>query len=219
MRMNETIEGMLFEKGVDLVRFIDITGLPISQTQGYARAILFFMAMPKDFIIAMHAGEDRRQEYRDKEYETDALADWIAEFLAGQGFRSCSQSEKSIVECGTYDKERQTSRLPHKTIARLAGIGFIGKNDMLISEEYGCALSMCTILTDAPVATREYPLVPSECGSCDACIQACTDGALLGKLWSEEIGREGVIDVSKCTCTLKCMVNCPYTLRYALGGK
>jgi epoxyqueuosine reductase QueG len=217
MKLDSEIEEMLFAKGADIIRFIDISNLPLSQTQGYARAILFCMALSKDFIIAICAGENREQEFVDKEHETDALADWLAEYLRGQGYRSYSQSEKSHSKNGNYDEKTRASRLPHKTIARLAGIGYIGKNNLLINEKYGCALSMCTVLTDAPLATEKRPLVLSQCGDCDICKHVCSENAILGNEWSEDRGRAGVFDVFKCTCALKCMVNCPQTLKYALS--
>ena len=214
--MNSKIEKMLLKRGADIVRFIDITNLPISQTQGYARAILFCMALSKDFIIAMRVGEKREQEFVDKEHETDALADWLAEYLGQEGYKSYSQSEKSHSRNGNYDEKTFTSRLPHKTIARLAGIGYIGKNNLIINEKYGCAFSMCTVLTDAPLVTEKYPLMLSKCGDCGVCKKVCSENAVLGNEWSELTGREGVVDVFKCTCALKCMVNCPQTLKYAL---
>ena len=213
--MNSNIEKALFERGADIVRFIDISSLPINQTQGYTRAILFCMALSKDFIIAMRAGEKREQEFVDKEHETDALADWLAEYLRQQGYESYSQSENSHSQNGNFDEKTLTSILPHKTIARLAGIGYIGKNNLLINEKYGCAFSMCTVLTNAPITTEEYPLVLSGCGDCGVCKQVCPDNAILGNEWSEITGREGVVDVFKCTCALKCMINCPHTLKYA----
>jgi len=213
--MNRDIEKALFERGADIVRFIDISSLPMSQTQGYTRAILFCMALSKDFIIAMRAGEKREQEFVDKEHETDAIADWLAEYLRQQGYKSYSQSENSHSQNGNFDEKTLTSILPHRTIARLAGIGYIGKNNLLINEKYGCAFSMCTVLTNAPITTEEYPLVLSECGDCGVCKQVCPDNVILGNEWSEITGREGVVDVFKCTCALKCMVNCPHTLKYA----
>ena len=213
--MEYKIEELLIERGADIIRFIDISNLPVNQTQGYPRAIVFCMALSKDFIIAMCAGEKREQEFVDKEHETDALADWLAEYLLQQGYKSYSQSEKSNSRSGNYDEKTHASKFPHKTIARLAGIGYIGKNNLLINEKYGCTFSMCTVLTDARVATKKYPLALSKCGDCCICKQVCSENAILGNEWSEMTGREGVFDVFKCTCALKCMVNCPKTLEYA----
>ena len=214
--MDDTIKKLLFDKGADIIRFVDISSLSEDQNQGYKKAIVFCMALSTSFIIAMHNGaETERDEYLEKEQETDALADWLAEYLTQEGYLAYSQSEGSHLKNGAFDKKTLSSRLPHKTIARLAGIGYIGKNNLLITEEFGCGFSMCTVLTNAPIVTENHPPPPSKCGHCIVCRQVCSACAVFGNEWSETRGREGVIDVSKCTCELKCMVNCPQTLRYA----
>lgn len=211
------IKKLLSEKGANIVRFVDISSLPANQTQGYMKAIVFCMALSKEFIIAMRDGvKIDRDEFVEKEHETDALADWLAEYLRQIGYRAYSQSEDSHQRNGNFDAKTRSSRLSHKTIARLAGIGYIGKNNLLITEEYGCGFSMCTVLTDAPITTENHPPLLSKCGHCDICTQVCAENAILGNEWSELTGREGVFDVDKCTCALKCMVHCPQTLRYAL---
>ena len=216
--MNEQIEKLLIEKGADIVRFVDVSSLPACQTQGFTKAVLFCMALSRSFIIAMRNGDGPEpDEFVVKEQETDALADWLADYLQINGHKAYSQSETSHMQNGNYNEANHSTILPHKTIARLAGIGYIGKNDLLITEEYGCAFSMCTVLTDAPLKAESNPSVPSQCGNCDRCKQVCSENAITGNEWSESLGREGLVDVFKCNCALKCMVNCPKTLNYALG--
>ena len=208
---------MLYEQGADLVRFVDVSGLPPEQTHGFEKAIVFCIALSKEFIIAVRDGMlVGRDEFADKEQETDRIADRLAAYLDEKGCRAYSQSENSIEGNGDYDEDTMTSRLPHKTIARLAGLGFIGKNNLLITEEYGCAFSMCTVLTNAPVQVKQYPLRQAKCGECNICKTVCPQRAILGAEWTESAGRDAVVDVRKCVCPLKCMVHCPFTLEYAL---
>jgi len=214
--MNNNISQLLFEKGADIVRFVDISNLSPDLTQGFTKAIVFCIALSKDFIIAIRDGAQTDQdEFVDKEHETDELADWLAEYIWQKGYRAYSQSEKNIEKSGNYDEKTRSSRLPHKTIARLAGLGFIGKNNLLITKDYGCAFSMCTVLTDAPILTETYPLISSKCGPCDVCKTVCPGHAIYGNEWTESGGRDAIVDVFKCVCPLKCMVNCPHTLKYA----
>lgn len=218
--MNNEIKNELYEKGMNIVRFVDISSLSSTQTQGFTKAIVFCAALSKDFILAMRDGEQTdRDEFVDKEHETDELADWLAEYIRQKGYRAYSQSEQSLEKNGNYDEKTRSSRLPHKTIARLGGLGFMGKNNLLITKEYGCAFSMCTVLTDAPIAAETYPLVSSKCGQCDMCKTVCPGHAICGNEWSESGGRDAVIDVFKCVCPLKCMVNCPHTLKYAFQAE
>jgi len=212
--MNNEIKELLFERDVDIVRFVDISGLPVEQTQGFANAIAFCKRLPKEFIIDVRDGEQNGHEFAEMEHETDALADWLAEYLRGKGYRVYSQSEESNEGSGNYDKSTMSSTLPHKTIAGLAGIGYIGKNNLLITEEFGCAISMCTVLTDAPVESDNQSIIPSGCGDCEICKEVCPGGAITGNGWSQGAGRDEVVDVYRCNCALKCIVNCPKTMEY-----
>jgi len=216
--MNSEIRTVLLGKGVELVRFVDISCLPKIQTLGFQRAILLCIGLSKEFILATRNEiKTEHDEFAEKENYTDGLADWLAISLQQKGYRSFSQSEKSIDQNGDYDEKEKSTRLPHKTIARLAGLGFIGKNNLIISDKYGCAFSMCTVLTDAPVTPEYFPIIESKCGSCDICKKICPAHAIHGNKWSENKGRDEIVDVYKCSCTLKCMVNCPHSLKYALA--
>ena len=168
--MNSQIEKFLFDNGANLIRFVDISALSVHQTQGFLKAVLFYIALSKEFIISVRNGDKvEYDEFREKEQKTDALADLLSEFLRHNGYNAYSQSEKSHLENDKFDIKTQSSVLPHKTIARLAGIGYIGRNNLLITEEFGCAFSMCTVLTNAPVITENSPLVLSKCRECDIC--------------------------------------------------
>ncbi len=156
-----------------------------------------------------------RDDFVEKEQKADELAEWLAEYIRQKGYRAYAQSEKNNFRSGNFDRSTRSSTLPHKTIALLSGLGFIGKNNLLITENYGCAFSMCTVLTDSPITAEKHSLVSIKCGSCDACVKVCPEKAIHGNEWTQSGGREDLVDVSKCSCTLKCMVFCPWTLRYA----
>lgn len=216
--MDHELKKILHEKGADIVRFVDISELSPEQTQGFTKAILLSMVLHKKFLAEIRDNlQPEGNEFAEKEKLTDELADWLAEFLQGEGYRAYSQSEKSNGENGCFDEETQSSNLPHKTIARLAGLGFIGKNNLLVTQEYGCALSMCTVLTDAPITVENYPIIPSKCGKCNDCKDICPVCALHGNDWTPISKRDDRVDASKCILELKCMVYCPWTLKYIMS--
>ena len=72
---------------------------------------------------------------------------------------------------------------PHKMAATCAGLGWIGRNGLLISPEYGPRLSLATVLTDAPLGTNK-PFTKSLCGDCRLCVEYCPSEAISGKKWS-----------------------------------
>lgn len=144
----------------------------------------------------------------------------IKESLASQGATFvCFVDLSSLPEAMTLGFPRAILfgiPLPHKTIARIAGLGRIGKNNLLINDRYGCALSMCSVLTDAPLDTNMLLSLPesASCGSCTICIDACKTSALRGNTWLPDRDRDEIINTQACTTCLLCMVLCPWSIKY-----
>jgi len=98
--MNEELKELLYSKGMDEVRFVDISDLPADQSQGYTKAVIFYKALPKDFIIAVRDGEKTGYEFADMEHETDELADWLAGHLRVEMYRELPE------DAGVCTRER-----------------------------------------------------------------------------------------------------------------
>ncbi len=79
--------------------------------------------------------------------------------------------------------------LLERSIAYASGIGFIGKNNMLIIPGYGSYFYLAEILTSIPLDIPAVRTVENQCGSCTLCVDACPMGAL---------ERPFSIDASKC---------------------
>jgi epoxyqueuosine reductase len=71
--------------------------------------------------------------------------------------------------------------------AARAGVGFYGKNTMLITRRHGSWVVLGTLVTNVEVE-RSQPL-ELDCGSCTLCIEACPTGAL---------DEPGVLDSTRC---------------------
>lgn len=216
---------LLNQAGAEIVKFVDITRLPVSRTKGYPVAILLGIPLSPGYIEMVANTPDyvremkqKKQMYRDEfhntELKTDGLADFFTDFLMSKGYSAYSQSEKNLLANGSYNTANHTTVLPHKLIALLAGMGWIGKNDLLVTSEYGSAISMCTILTNAPLPAVLHPASPSRCGDCTICQDECAVSAIKGTEWNTKVARDELVDVSACTTCLKCMVLCPWTLQY-----
>ena len=123
--------------------------------------------------------------------------------------------ESNIENDGLYDTHTSTSTLPHKTIALLAGIGWIGKNDLLVTPKYGCGFSMCTVLTKAPIIPEKRKIVMPQCGPCEICKIKCPVQAIKGNSWEIGCSRECLVDIALCKPCLKCLALCDWTQRYA----
>jgi epoxyqueuosine reductase len=71
--------------------------------------------------------------------------------------------------------------------AARAGVGFYGKNTMLITRRHGSWVVLGTLVTDAEL--EHTPPLGLDCGSCTLCIEACPTGAL---------DEPGVLDSTRC---------------------
>ena len=68
-----------------------------------------------------------------------------------------------------------------------AGIGFYGKNTMLITRRHGSWVVLGTLVTDIVIESR--PPLALDCGSCTLCVEACPTDAL---------DEPGVLDATRC---------------------
>lgn len=116
---------------------------------------------PGQARVARYAwGDDYHDLIRER---LDKLADLHRRLAPGAGVR------------GVVD----TAPLLERHFARMAGLGWIGKNTTLINRRFGSWFFLAALLT---TETLEYdePARADHCGSCRACLDACPTGALVG---------------------------------------
>ncbi|MFW9881431.1 MAG: 4Fe-4S binding protein [Candidatus Thorarchaeota archaeon] len=102
-----------------------------------------------------------------------------------------------------------------KEAAALAGVGPIGKNNLLITNQFGSQVRLRALATTAPLICGE-PLRESEyCKGCDICIEACpADAFINGKYIKEkcytylESHKRNLSDYTVIECNV-CIDSCP----------
>jgi epoxyqueuosine reductase len=84
---------------------------------------------------------------------------------------------------GTVD----SAPLAEKAFAVAAGVGWLGRNSLVLNPRLGTYFFLACLLTSAELP-RDAPVEPG-CGTCTLCLQACPTGALLGP---------GILAAEKC---------------------
>jgi len=87
----------------------------------------------------------------------------ICEFIRGMGAKAVNFVD--------------TNGLPERYIARNSGVGFIGKNNTLITEKYGSYVFLGEIITDL-ILQPDKPIV-QKCGDCELCLEACPTNSIV----------------------------------------
>lgn len=100
-----------------------------------------------------------------------------------------------------------TTPLIDRYICCKSGLGYIGKNSMLIDDEYGSFTFLASILTDLDISDSledEACISSSKCGNCNICIKKCPNNAILeiDKTKVDMNIEQRVIDTKKCVSYL-----------------
>ncbi|MEW6108463.1 MAG: 4Fe-4S double cluster binding domain-containing protein [Nitrospirota bacterium] len=112
----------------------------------------------------------------------------------------------------------------HKIAATSAGLGWIGRNGLLINPFYGPRLSLATVLTDAPLEVSS-PVEFSMCGNCRLCVEFCPSEAITGKDWSrfdpfvELVRQEHCIAYKKNMKSVNGKPNCGFCINICPFGR
>ena len=110
--------------------------------------------------------------YRQANYQLDRLGWTIADVIQKEGYRALAVPASQIVK-----RDPMRGHVSHRRLGELAGIGFRGRNNLLVHPEYGSRMRYVTVLTDALLAP-DAPYSGPGCGSCRACISVCPAAAL-----------------------------------------
>jgi len=109
--------------------------------------------------------------YKQANYLLDRAAHLVSLRIQEGGYRALPVAASQIV-----DWEGQRGHVSHKKIGILAGLGWIGRNNLLVHPDAGARLRLVTVLTDMPLEP-DRP-VERGCGDCRLCVPVCPAGAI-----------------------------------------
>jgi epoxyqueuosine reductase len=109
--------------------------------------------------------------YRQLNFFLDRTAFQLAVFIRDKGFRALPIAASQIV-----DWQNQRAHLSHKKVGRLAGLGWTGRNNLLVHPECGSQFRLATVLTDMPLEPDRS--MERDCGACFQCLAGCPAAAI-----------------------------------------
>ena len=149
----------------------------------------------------------------------DRLHGRVARYATGEDYhelmsgklRQLGQHLLSVARAGSFRVYVDKGPLPERELARRAGLGWYGKNAVLIHPRLGSFTSVGVLLTDLVLA-RDAPFVADRCGSCRRCLDACPTQALAAPR---------VLDARRCVAYLTVVARdaVPESLRQGVGDR
>lgn len=222
----ESIIRNLLSENVSIWGIANMENISFSPYPELKRAIVFGIALDREVIRNLTNGPF--QAYIDEcNIANEKLASIGMELekkLQQMGHRTISMTAST----SDINENKLEAEFSHKTTATKGGLGWIGKCDLLVTKEFGSALRLNTVFTEAPVKAGK-PIEKSLCGDCSDCIDNCPVNAPTGKQWDSSVQRDEIIDIQQCYSECKraskkinfnhplcgrCIIACPWTKKY-----
>lgn len=224
--MSDDLQSYLKNRGAALVAYGDLSEVPTEVRFGLPTGVAIAVALDPAIISGIDQGPTLAyyEEYKRANALLDELSVAAMARLEGEGFRARSYAATDQeIDWKTFE-----TPLPHKTVATRSGLGWVGKCALVITREFGSAVRLTSVLTDAAFPLGE-PENASRCGKCRACVDACPAKACTGEDWHLGAERDLFYDAMACfrLCRTRCKAvgiptvicgicieACPWTRRY-----
>lgn len=226
MNISDELRRRLHEKGAGLVGFADLSGIPEENKNGFGYAISIAIPLGPEIVSGIRNGPTI--QYYENYKGVNALLNELDEYAAGilieNGYEALPMTQGNV----RIDESTRRTQLPHKTVATRAGLGWIGKCALLVTEGFGSAVRISSVLTNA-VLDVGRPVNECRCGSCTVCRDACPAGAVSGIPWKVDLDRDDFYNAFECRKTARsrsarievdeslcglCIRLCPWTTSY-----
>ncbi len=180
----ETLEALVLSAGAAL---FGIAPVPLDgeDSGGYSRVVSVGAVLSSGVLDTIEDSPTKiyAYHYRTVNAFLDQTAARVVSYVEQAGFKSLHVPASQIV-----DWQNLAGRISHKEVGRLAGFGFIGRNNLLVTLRFGAAVRLVSILTDMPLI--ESSPIDGDCGDCRECVPLCPAGAI-GET-------RGDLDLEKC---------------------
>jgi epoxyqueuosine reductase len=174
------LEELRRETSLDLLGVADIQqerdtflGFPKGLIEAFPLAIVVAVHLSTAVLNTLEDGPNLLyyHHYRQLNAQLDRAAWRIAQEIEREGYSALPIPASQIV-----DWEKMAGHLSHKELTRLAGLGWRGRNNLLVTPQWGAQVRLASILTDFPLQPG-HPL-QRDCDSCQRCLAVCPAKAI-----------------------------------------
>ena len=198
--LQEKIKDFARQANIDCIGFGSFESLSDVEKVGpgsfdYPTAISMAVELPFEAIIEAKMGPSiaMRESYKVANKKMMAAANGIAEKLKEAGY-----SSRVIHPAERVDSDNLKGPVSLKAVARVCGVGWIGNNGLLMTDQFGPRVRLIAVLTDMPLIETPV-LLENNCGDCRLCIENCALKVLKDQCFIIcPPNRDGTIDWVKC---------------------
>jgi epoxyqueuosine reductase QueG len=206
MYLNEESNDFLKSEFVDYIGYANLEDYEKELThfggnivKGYKVGISIGIVLPDSIVDHLPDRNDPNVscEYKYHCYNTindrlNLIASKLSSYLNQKDYRTLP-----IVAAERTNDEDAIPTISHKMIAHIAGLGWIGKSCLLITQKHGPRVRFVTVLTNAPIEATNNPL-EQQCNNCFECMRICPVQAIKGVNYVIGKPREDRFDFYKC---------------------
>ncbi len=151
----------------------ELVGLSDAIKDKYKFAVSFGLVISKGILDTVVDGPNLLylHHYRQLNYRLDMIGYFLSREIERKGYRALPFAASQVV-----DWKNHKAHISHKKVGEIAGIGWIGRNNLLVHPLFGAQVRYNTVLTDMPLLA-DKPL-DINCVDCTACIGVCPAGAI-----------------------------------------
>jgi epoxyqueuosine reductase QueG len=201
MTFDEMVNAVIPNPGNYLVGYADMADLLAPAYRPFRYAVVFGRKLDDEIAASIQSGPTPQYfaNYHCLNRELTGVLDSLSEIFHREGMDNLpihptepnGKLAQDYLQTLRYD-------FSHKMAATRAGIGWIGKTDLLVSRQFGPRLRLASILVDYPIPNPGTPITRNFCGQCDACVKACPAQAAVGLGWQVGMDRDEFYNPFKC---------------------
>ncbi len=149
---------------------------PVAELGNFGYAVCIGCRLCDHIIDSLVDGPTRlyAYHYRVVNRELDAMALRVANEIQRMGYQACPIPSSQIT-----DWTQNVGHASHRWAAYHAGLGWYGRNNLIISPQHGARVRYVTVFTDMSLPEGEPSAL--DCGECRACIAVCPARAISEK--------------------------------------